>query len=586
MSGRPMVRHSTRARSVGPIIAYDLETTPIKRGTPELRYFTAYDGTQLISERVSRLSDVTAITTELMQQHTKPPRFVAWNGNRFDGRFIANGYVESSDEYAVHPYLTRSRSLRGFHIADEEKIRAYFYDGIAMTGMLGTSLKKFLALYAPELQKMEFDFESVEFDANSQEHREYAERDSIGLWHGMVEVESIVRNLTGLPLSPTIGNLGIKYFMSKMPEGKMVWRPSEEVLDAVHGSALRGGYCWCARQYRGKVDKYDLNQAYAAAMRETQLPCGQRTRVKLFDGDRSGIYCVTISHHTFQPIPFYIREYPRGTPRFTHGQPITGYITTDELVLLDEHGWRIENRGGWVWEDSFTMGEMVNELEHLRMTCKGGPQGAEGRMIKGIGNNAYGKTLEQLDGVAFVMSKKCPPGYLPYHAEDDDMRYVWYTEGTPYLKPYHQPQVGTFITASVRCKVLRTAWSQPERIVYADTDCLMVEHGTPLNIEIHPSRYGAWEEEANGEQYLVIGKKIYANLDDRTIHAKGLRVRELTILAMEEWFNGNVPKQTQVQLQSFMHLSGEMFRTLDRKGTNPWELQHIQLTPERRYIAR
>ena len=47
---------------------------------------------------------------------------------------------------------------------------------------------------------------------------------------------------------------------------------------------------------------------------------------------------------------------------------------------------------------------MVGELETLRFTDKDGPSGPLGIMCKYIGNNAYGKLAEQLEGIELILS--------------------------------------------------------------------------------------------------------------------------------------------------------------------------------------
>ena len=181
-----------------------------------------------------------------------------------------------------------------------------FLDGISMTGLVGKTLKSFLETFAPDLPKLSIgNLDSVTFDPENAAHRAYAERDSEGLYKGMLNVAGIIDKLTGgLALKPTVGNLAITYFMVNTPPGADLKKPSSRLAEVLHGPVKRGGYCWCQRQYTGLVWKYDINQAYAAAMRDAALPCGEVTETERYIKGLPGIYSVSFKRSRPSKIPF------------------------------------------------------------------------------------------------------------------------------------------------------------------------------------------------------------------------------------------------------------------------------------------
>lgn len=579
---KPMVRKQYHSRSK-PFIAYDLETSNIAEGTPTLRYLTAYgqDGDYAISEplkgrdRFAHLCEI--LSRDFLTRDLNGYRFVAWNGNGFDVFFIARALLLSPD-YVIKPYLTRSKSIRGMKVDGVGKkagLSWEFLDGMAMTGLDSVKMKlsKFVGLFAPQYPKLELDFSTQEFDPKNKEHVRYAERDSEALYYAMIEASRIVKGLTGNELQPTMGNLGIKYFQSQIPEGVRCWKPNQKLLAILHGPAKRGGYCWIAKQYVGPVWKYDINQAYAAAMRDAELPHGSCIATTKFNAQKPGVYRVTLSREKRTSVPFYYREEDTNAGRFTNGRAVTTWILSTEVKHLRADGWDVEIHEGHYWQGAFSMRAMVDSLEKLRFSDPAGPSGALGTLVKQIGNSAYGKTLEQLGGFEFVMAAKQPTGYKPISDDDPQLENIYYRLGDSFPKVYHQPQIGCFITAHVRIILREAACKAPGHFIYGDTDC--VAFSKPVDfLAINPTRYGDWKIESAGVEHLFIAKKVYYGFDDSpdkpNKHAKGLRIRELTREQFQSWFDGRPPEQMQTQRQNFVRfMTGQdMFISQERSGTD------------------
>ena len=591
------------------LIAYDLETTRIASGTPELLYVTAFGETMHLSMEPkitngSRLYSFCQILENyfLIPENNKA-MFIAWNGNNYDAYFIAQALL-LSDDWIIQPYMTASKALRGMKVKRKKKCRIdgkmkvlqfQFLDGISMTGMVGKSLKDFLKTFAPELPKLDIgNFDEILFNPNDASHRAYAFRDSEGLYMGMSRVRGIIEQLTrkvddegntiseGLDLKPTIGNLAINYFMDNVPDGVELKNPYGDLLDVLHGPLKKGGYCWCQRQYTGPVWKYDINQAYAAAMRDAALPAGQAVLTQDYEPSLPGVYEVTISRKRKSKIPFYYKD-AKNTGRFTLGdEQVKCWITSIEWEHLKNDSWNIETHTGFYWRSSFNFSGVVTVLECLRRNAPGGPSGPLGSMVKAIGNNAYGKTLETLNGLELILARECPEGYQVYDPINIENQNVFCRTKETFTKPYHLPQIGVFVTSHVRCVVRNAALLAPAAFLYADTDCVVFSE--PVSLPIHKSRYGDWKIEAEGTFYRIIGKKIYFGSDGAT-KAKGLRTKELKEADYIKWIETQ-PKQIQTQRQNFLKFinGNDMFKNQERAGTDVKKSKIYSVKENGRYI--
>lgn len=582
---RPWVRNELKRgeRRKGPLIAYDFETTPIPRTpqdsmTLEPRYLTAYGESFRFSREVRTYETLAAILREhFLVPELRGARFVAWNGNRFDARLCFEAVGAHLEEYIVFPYIAGKGGLRGARIErrDDPKMSWEFLDGVAMTGLVGRPLSFFLERFAPDYQKLTgtIDFERERFNPRNPAHVAYAERDSEGLYYGLVRADEILLALSGRGLQCTIGNSGIKYFTSKIPHDVKVWPVRGRLHDAMRGAGYRGGYVYVSKQYDGPVWSYDLNSAYPAAMREQDLPCGDSVYTLAYDSERPGAYFCYLSRATRAPHPFYVKDVTerRMPPRETFGEGVETFLLSCEIDTLRRHGWTVDIREGWFWKESFRMNAMIDEIEHVRQTCEGGSSGPIGLMMKSLANCSYGKSAEVVMPLRVVIAKKCPEHFNAYRIEDPMLKYYWcaFEEEGSGGKPYHRPQIASFITASVRCKLYDAIMAAPDAFLKADTDSVAFSHDVVL--DIHPSRFGAWKQENDGNRHIILGKKVYAaqHGDDWSFVCKGLSTRRLSVEIYERWFrDGCPPVQDQVQLQSWKASLGLSYRVQQRRGTD------------------
>lgn len=523
------------------------------------------------------------LTTRFLDPDLLGSKFVAWNGNRFDAFFVAAALVRDP-AYRIRPYLTKSKTLRGLRVQPIDAPDApgapswEFLDGIAMLGLAGVSLEKLLKNFAPEHAKLTgvIDFEREEFDPENEHHREYAMRDSVGLWHAMNRAQSIMVDTFGEPLRVTMGGACIRVFQAHIPRDVSVQPLTPEIESIVREYAMRGGFCYCNRRYTGPVWKYDLNQAYAAAMREAELPAGYAIRAPSVPRNARFPYLVRVTAtNPRNRIAFYYRTMVRNRPASTFGltEIMDTWITSIEHRQLIAEGWKIETHEAVLWNANFSMAEYVDKLERLRTTCDGGPSGPIGTMVKATGNHSYGKTVEQVEPLEFVLAPECPDGFQPYfdenHSPIDHVYFRFDENQRP--KAYHKPQIGAFITAYVRMVVRRAALIDPASWLYADTDCVMFSRDVTARLDIDAKRYGAWKIEEEGTHYRIIAKKVYAQVGGGKVSAKGLNVRRLTDEDFAAWADDQPPEQEQIQLRRFVDVmqGADMYRAQRRKGSRP-----------------
>lgn len=559
-------------------VAYDFETTRIQAGTPRLKYLTAYNGKPgedfWFSGEVKSLAQLSEILeTKFLTAENKNTRFIAWNGNRFDGTFIAAALM-GNPKYYIEPYHTKSKTIRGHlivNVATGDKWE--FLDGIAMLYQM--KLSEFLKSFAPDYLKLDAPDWSVEdFNPKNKKHVEYAERDSIGLWHGMEKARAIVLDEFNVDLAPTIGNTAIKIFTHNIPHGVKVREPRKVVTDIIRNVVMRGGYCQTVPKRIGPTWKYDINQAYAAAMRETPLPAGAAIPIKRYsDVPACAIWRITATHAT-NIIPFYYKCATSQLARFDSREITDTWITSSEYRQLRDEGWRIKVREGYWFDQSFSMAGYVDQLEALRVGAPGGPKSALGIVVKAIGNNSYGKTVTRLSGLKLAAAACRPPGYSDYQDPNDTHQHLYFKQEAPQLRAYHQPHIGAFITAYVRMVVRRAALLDPTAWLYADTDSVWFSR-EPKGLHVHPTEYGAWKLESDGEDYAIIDKKVYYKLDGSEIKAKGMNIKNLNLEAMQSWYGGEIPVQQQIHQNSFVNVmrGSEMYIMRTRRGTGAVNLR-------------
>lgn len=567
---KPMTRQAAKRSEPAPIVAYDFETTriPIKPTDPltvKPLFLTTH--TETWNDAFDPKGSYKA-TREYFGDYLwallEPNTLLsAYNANRFDLRVLLEALLDS--RFTVEPFISKVSGLRGAIVRYGRK-RIKLVDPIAMLGMQ-CDLREFVATFAPEYPKGRINFDRVNFDPSNPRHVRYAKRDSEALYHALRRAQSVVRGICkDQELRPTVGALAINAFMQAMPRGVMVPALRPRSFEIVRRIVMRGGFVY-SRPFTGALWTYDLNQAYAFAMRECSLPSGFARPVRSFCTDRPGFYRVKLSRSTRSPVPYMVRACQKPYRMLeTSGEGCVTWLTTDEVNLLLHHGWNVTIIEGYAFEGSFHMTRWVNGLEARRAEF---PKTHPVNVIcKYVGCNAYGKTLQEPTTMRIVLSRKPPKGAWPMVAHDeqgDPIDGLWMVpERRDTRRRYERPQIGAFITAFVRCVVYDAIMADPEHFIKADTDSVSFTRKQP-QLPLDKDRYGAWKLEADGEFHIVVAKKVYWSANKKA--AKGMNVDKLRKRDFVAWFKGRVPLQHQRQLQSFKKRLAPTWTFRDRHGT-------------------
>lgn len=551
-----------------PIVAYDFETTRIpKRVTDPMRVqprFITFHGERWAYDAAPRSYEATAsIFEELWSEFEPNTNLCAFNANRYDLRILLQALLGS--RFTLEPFTSKVSGLRGCIVRYGRK-RVHLLDPIAMLG-LQCDLRTFINVFAPEFPKGRLDFDRIAFNAKNPAHVEYAKRDSEALYHAVVRAQATLRGICGQKLRPTIGAVAIRAFAAAMPKGVAVPALRSNLYTIVRKIVARGGYV-VARRYKGKLWTYDLNQAYAFAMRECSLPFGRALPTNSFCSSKPGFYRVKLRRSTLSAVPYMVRESkPPYRTLETYGAGCVTWLTSDEVSTLIRHGWECGFIEGYVFEGGFSMTAFVDGLEARRKQFDS--THPVNVLCKAIGCNAYGKTLQEPVTMKIVLSPTMPKGAFPMveaNAEGAPVPGFWLVpERKDTRKNYERPQLGAFITAFVRCVLFDAIMGDVAHFVKADTDSVSFSRPQP-HLPLSKWKYGAWKIESDGEYHIVVAKKVYWT--PKKIVAKGMRTRKLSRAAFERWHKGDVPVQEQIQLQSWKKGAlAPAWRVQRRRGT-------------------
>lgn len=93
--------------------------------------------------------------------------------------------------------------------------------------------------------------------------------------------------------------------------------------------------------------------------------------------------------------------------------------------------------------------------------------------------------------------------------------YLWKKPSDVHPWHFHNVATGASITGAARATLLR-ALAVAVRPVYCDTDSIICER---LNLELDPSKLGAWKTEGEGDLVAIAGKKTYCVMNGKCTHS-------------------------------------------------------------------
>lgn len=327
----------------------------------------------------------------------------------------------------------------------------------------------------------------------------------------------------------TIGADALSYYKDLI--GKRTfeqWFPILPIeLDSDIRRAYKGGYVYLNPIHQGKRGlvgmTYDVNSLYPFAMHSSSgnyLPYGYPM---YFEGKYKPDedYNLYIQHMkcTFELKPGHVptvqlknnRRYIETEYLTTSvdamgvDEPVEMWLTNVDYQLLIDH-YDIDNEeyiNGYKFKSAIGM---FDEYIDYWMEIKANSKGAMRTLAKLMLNNLYGKFAKN--------PKSCKK--IPYL---DDAGIVRYEFGDEELQDPVYTAMGAFITAYARNKTIRAAQENFDRFIYCDTDSLHITgHDAPDNLDVHPTRLGAWKHECSFTDSKFLRAKTYMETYDGVDH--------------------------------------------------------------------
>ena len=277
-------------------------------------------------------------------------------------------------------------------------------------------------------------------------------------------------------------------------------------LDADIRRAYKGGFVYLKPEHRERRGleglTLDVNSLYPSVMYDRMLPYGYPM---FFEGEpekseRFPLFIVRISCE-FEVKPEHIPTIQLKNNRAfieteyltsSNGEIVQMTLTNVDLELFLDHYevWNLEYICGWKFKGKVGIfKEYIDKWMHVKETTKG----AKRQIAKLMLNSLYGKFATNPKGgkrIPYIDEK----GVTKFKEDPEaEMRDPVYTA------------MGAFITAYAREKTIRSAQAVFPRFIYADTDSLhLIGQDEPADLEIHPTKLGAWKNEGrfNDSKYL------------------------------------------------------------------------------------
>lgn len=308
-------------------------------------------------------------------------------------------------------------------------------------------------------------------------------------------------------------------------------------LDAKIRLAYKGGYTYVNPKYQGlemgEGCVFDVNSLYPYVMYDKPMPI---KRPKKFRGkyEYDSLYPLYIQ---MIRVDFKIKtdhiptiqlktSFRFGDTEYateSNGE-VTLVLTSVDLQLFFDHYdvLSIEYLGGYKFQSN--KGIFQGYIDHF-MEIKANETGALREIAKLMLNSLYGKfaTNPNITGKRVALGEY---GEVRYELKDEEFRDPVFTA------------LGCFITAYAREKTIRTAQENYDRFIYCDTDSLHLIGLEPPNIEVHPSKLGAWKHEYDFIKGKFVRPKMYYEIHpdgSKTVKGAGIPESERSDIIFEDY---------------------------------------------------
>ena len=435
---------------------------------------------------------------------------------KFDGEFILHyllthgfQYSETRENNTFSTLITDDGVFYYITVIFEKKNKKYkkvvFYDSLKKLPFKVSVISK--AFELPD-KKLKIDYKAPRPVGHelTQEEKDYVVNDCRIVAQALhIQFEQGLNKMTNA--SDALN--GFKNIISKNQFEK--WFPVLPIeLDADIRQAYKGGYVYLNPRFRNKRVyggiTLDVNSLYPSVMYDRLLPYGYpmyfegepvenkdyplfivRVRCE-FELKKDHLPTIQLKNNR----AFIETEYLTSS----NGEIVEMTLTNVDLALFLEHydTYNLEYINGWRFKGANGMfKEYIDYWGHIKET----ETGALRQLAKLMLNSLYGK---------FATNPKArkkipvldPDGVVRYTLDEPELREPVYTA------------MGCFITAYAREKTNRSGQSVYDRCIYMDTDSLhLVGDDIPENLDIHPTRLGAWKHEGTFIDSKYIRAKTY-----------------------------------------------------------------------------
>lgn len=464
---------------------------------------------------------------------------VYFHNLRFDGNFIVQHLLRNGYKFAATPQEKASRTFTTlisdkslwyqievfFRIKGKNVNKVTILDSLKLIPLSVSAIAKSFKL---PIQKGSIDYSAHDFlpegaDLTSEE-KEY-------LIHDVQIVEHAVNFFHEQGLNKmTIGACALEEFKKLINKKyfKMYFPPP--FYDADVRRAYKGGFTYLNPKFKNKILEnmivLDVNSLYPSVMAGSDgevLPYGTPI---FYEGkyEPDVLYPLYIQKITcgFKLKPNKIptiqikhNMYYQGNQYLTSsdGDRPTLYLTSVDLELFKEQ-YEIYDpvyESGWKFKGiaaGSIFGDYIEKWSSVKIKSK--EEGNHGMYLisKLFLNSLYGKF-----GSAVSVESKEP--YL------DDNNKIHFRKSEPVEKEGVYIAMACFITAWSRFKTISAAQRITDdyiagkskiQFVYADTDslhCVSPDYSLPESLDIHPTKLGAWDHEANAVKAKFLRQKCY-----------------------------------------------------------------------------
>ena len=418
-----------------------------------------------------------------------------------------------------------------FKLQGKKVRKVTFYDSYKLIPL---SVEGIAAAFHLPFKKLEIDYSAHD---DLPEGSPLSPKEDKYIRHDVLIVAYGIRFFLELGLDKmTIGSCALNEYKTIIGKKQfdLLFPPSEHGEDI--RQSYRGGFTYLEPQFAGKVLQngivLDVNSLYPDRMRYCLLPYGNPIFYRgEYKPDEIYTLYVQMIRCQFKLKPGKIPTIQIKNSMFFTGneylttsgdEEITLVLTSVDLEMFLDHYevYNIEYVAGWKFKGAYGLfDEYVDKWISSKEQASIEENWGMYLISKLFLNSLYGKF-----GTSTIIKSK-----VPYLDKND---VVHYYDSEPEQKEGVYIAMASFITSYARQKTIQSAQKIKDdynagrsniQFVYADTDslhCISPDFSLPEDLEIHPTKLGAWKYEGKWKRAKFLRQKCY--IEEFTKHTDAL----------------------------------------------------------------